>query len=335
MIKINALTKIYKKEDQVIKALDGVDLHIEKGDIYGIIGLSGAGKSSLVRCINRIEDPTSGEIFISGTNILKLHGKSLREARQGIGMIFQNFNLLSSKTVYENIAFPLKLQKLSNDEIHQRVTTLLEKVELTDKTNAYPVSLSGGQKQRVGIARALANSPAILLCDEATSALDPKTTKQILALLKAISLEFGITLVVITHEMEVIKAICNKVAILEAGKVLVQGDTTELFTSKTEEKTRHFFGEVEAPACIPVKGTRLLLTFAKDSAKFPILSKLIRQFGIDINILSGHIESIQDEVVGKLMIELLPQSGLEDQVLSLSELLATLSANNVLTEVIQ
>ncbi len=334
MIKINALTKIYKKEDQIIKALDGVDLHIEKGDIFGIIGLSGAGKSSLVRCINRIEDPTSGEIFISGTNILKLHGKSLREARQGIGLIFQNFNLLSSKTVYENIAFPLKLLKLSNDEIHQRVTTLLEKVELTDKTNAYPVSLSGGQKQRVGIARALANSPEILLCDEATSALDPKTTKQILALLKAISLEFGITLVVITHEMEVIKAICNKVAILEAGKVLVQGDTTELFTSKTEEKTRHFFGEVEAPACIPVKGTRLLLTFAKGSAKFPILSKLIQQFGIDINILSGHIESIQDEVVGKLMIELLPQSGLEDQIPNLSELIATLNANHVLSEVI-
>lgn len=334
MIKIGALTKIYKKEDQIIKALDGVDLHIEKGDIFGIIGLSGAGKSSLVRCINRIEDPTSGDIFIADTNILKLNGKALREARQGIGMIFQNFNLLSSKTVYENIAFPLRLQKLNKEQVHNRVMALLEKVELTDKTNAYPVNLSGGQKQRVGIARALANSPEILLCDEATSALDPKTTKQILNLLKDISREFGITLVVITHEMEVIKAICNKVAILEAGKVLVQGDTTELFTSKTEEKTRHFFGEVEAPNCLPVKGTRLLLTFAKGSAKFPILSKLIRQFEIDINIISGNIESIQDEVVGKLLIELLPQKGLAEQMPSIHELLDILKSENVLAEVI-
>ena len=192
MIKIGNLRKTYQKGDQVIHAIDGVDLTIDKGDIYGIIGLSGAGKSSLVRCINRIEEPTSGEIEVGGINILALSGKPLRQARQKIGMIFQNFNLLSSKTVYENIAFPLRLQKLDSESRHERVMALLEKVELSDKANAYPINLSGGQKQRVGIARALANAPEILLCDEATSALDPKTTKQILELLKRINSELEI-----------------------------------------------------------------------------------------------------------------------------------------------
>ena len=327
MIQIHALTKVYSKGDQIVKALDGVDLHIEKGDIYGIIGLSGAGKSSLVRCINRIEDPTSGLIIIGGTDMLSLSGKPLRQARQKIGMIFQNFNLLSSKTVYDNIAFPLKLLKMNAADIHDRVMFLLEKVELTDKAQAYPINLSGGQKQRVGIARALANAPEILLCDEATSALDPKTTQQILTLLKRVAEELAVTLVVITHEMEVIKAICNKVAILESGKVIEQGRTIDVFTKPTREETRHFIGEIQWPETLPIKGHRLLLIFAKDSASAPILSHIIRTFGVDINILSGQIESIQGHAVGKLLIDVITDSD------TLTLIRTALNQKNVISEV--
>lgn len=240
MIKIKGLTKVYQKGETITTAIHEVDLNINKGDIFGIIGLSGAGKSSLVRCINRIELPTSGEIYVGGVDLGVLGHKQLRQARQNIGMIFQNFNLLYSQTVYENIAFPLKLKKIEKGELHNRVMTLLEKVELTDKANAYPSNLSGGQKQRVGIARALANAPEILLCDEATSALDPKTTKQILSLLKRINQELGVTLVVITHEMDVVRSICNRVAIMDAGKIVAQGNTAEIFASQT---TRHYFGD--------------------------------------------------------------------------------------------
>ena len=340
MIKIETLTKVYTKGDQVVRAIDGIDLQIDKGDIYGIIGLSGAGKSSLVRCINRIEDPTSGTITVDGIDILALNGKPLRQARQKIGMIFQNFNLLSSKTVYENIAFPLKLQKIDKAVIHERVMALLEKVELSDKANAYPINLSGGQKQRVGIARALANAPEILLCDEATSALDPKTTKQILDLLKKINVEMGVTLVVITHEMEVIKEVCNKVAILEAGKVIEQGDTIDVFTRRVSEETRHFIGEVEVPNAIAVKGCRVALTFAEGSAKSPILSRLVRQFDLDINILSGTIETIQDQPVGRLLIEIIEppfepnNSRGESFEITLQKMLEVLHADKVLTRVI-
>ena len=328
MIKIDNLRKYYQKGDQAIHAIDGVDLTIDKGDIYGIIGLSGAGKSSLVRCINRIEEPTSGEIEVGGINILALSGKPLRQARQKIGMIFQNFNLLSSKTVYENVAFPLRLQKLDPATRHERVMALLEKVELSDKANAYPINLSGGQKQRVGIARALANAPEILLCDEATSALDPKTTKQILELLKRINSELGVTLVVITHEMEVIKAICNKVAILEGGKFIAQGDTIDVFTRQTNAETRHFIGEIDVPKSLPVRGRRIYLTFAHGSAKSPVLSKLIRKFEVDINILSGTIESIQDQPVGRLLIEIFAPETV------ITQMLEAFHTENVITEVL-
>lgn len=328
MIQIHALTKVYSKGDQIVKALDGIDLHIEKGDIYGIIGLSGAGKSSLVRCINRIEDPSSGSVIIGGTDMLTLSGKPLRQARQKIGMIFQNFNLLSSKTIYENIAFPLKLLKMNPAEIHERVMFLLEKVELTDKAQAYPINLSGGQKQRVGIARALANAPEILLCDEATSALDPKTTKQILTLLKRVAEELDVTLVVITHEMEVIKAICNKVAILESGKVIEKGYTIDVFTKPTSEETRHFIGEIAWSDTLTSKGHRLLLIFAKGSANAPILSQIIRTFNVDINILSGQIESIQGNAVGKLLIDVVSDLN------TLSAIREALHAQNVISEVV-
>jgi len=328
MISIQHLTKVYDKAGQTVKALNGVSLEIEAGDRYGIIGLSGAGKSSLVRCINRLETPTSGDIHIDGTDILKLEGVTLRQARQGIGMIFQNFNLLSSKTIYENIAFPLRLQRLPEAQIQERVFELLEKVELTDKANVYPINLSGGQKQRVGIARALANKPKILLCDEATSALDPKTTKQILALLKRINEEMGVTLVVITHEMEVIKTLCNKVAILDAGKVVESGDTLAVFSSPTSVETKHFIDAITLPERPLGSGHWLNLTFSKGSAKMPILSRIIRKFEIDINILAGTIESIQEEPLGRLIVEI---DASESQ---LAAIIAALESNHVQTEVV-
>lgn len=328
MISIQNLTKVYQKGGQTVKALDGVSLEIEAGDRYGIIGLSGAGKSSLVRCINRLEEPTSGDLQIDGIDILRLEGAALRQARQGIGMIFQNFNLLSSKTIYENIAFPLRLQKLPEAQIRARVNELLEKVELTDKANVYPINLSGGQKQRVGIARALANHPKILLCDEATSALDPKTTKQILDLLKRINEELGVTLVVITHEMEVIKSLCNKVAILESGKVVESGETLQVFSNPASVETKHFIDTTSLPSRPSGAGHWLNLTFSKGSAKMPILSQIIRKHDIDINILAGTIETIQNEPLGRLLVEI------DTSEATLKSVIAALEIQHVQTEVI-
>lgn len=304
MIEIQNLSKIYEKAQQKVIAIEHIDLKIDRSDIYGIVGLSGAGKSSLVRCINRIENPTTGRVIVDGIDLTSLSGKALRIERQKIGMIFQNFNLLSSKTVFENIAFPLRLKGLEKEQIQKRVLDLLKKVELTDKADVYPVNLSGGQKQRVGIARALANEPNVLLCDESTSALDPKTTKQILSLLKSINQEFGVTLVIITHEMDVVKAICNKVAILESGRIIAEGDTIEVFTRRTNDATKHFIGETKSHGINHKDNHILQLTFKGETAKYPILSGLIRTLSVDVNILSGSIETIQDYPVGKLIVEL-------------------------------
>lgn len=303
MIKIKNLSKIYTKSGNNVVALKDIHLHINKGDIYGIIGLSGAGKSSLIRCINRIEEPTEGEVWINGIDLVSLKSSELRIARKKIGMIFQSFNLLSSKTVFENIAFPLRLSKLPKKIIQDKVYKLLELVELTDKAHVYPGQLSGGQKQRVGIARALANEPDILLCDEATSALDPKTTKQILSLLKNINKELNLTIVVITHEMEVIKEICNRVAILEGGQVVEEGFTIDIFSKPGTELTRHFVEQVqELPEGLK-SGKILALSFTDNSAGQPIIARLIKEFDIDVNIISGKIEYIQEKPIGKLVVE--------------------------------
>lgn len=301
MIKIEHLNKTYK--GNTVKALDDINIDIEKGDIYGIVGLSGAGKSSLVRCINRLEEADSGSIVINGVDILKLSKKELIEQRKKIGMIFQNFNLFSAKTIFENIAYPLRLAGVKENDIKNRVYELLDIVDLKERANSYPSQLSGGQKQRVGIARAIANNPDVLLCDEATSALDPKTTGQILELLKDINKKTQLTLVVITHEMEVIKQICNKVAIIEYGKIIDSGRVIDLFSKPANEKTRHF---VEFDYNIPqdiIKGNLLSLTFTGDLATTGIISKVSRQYGIDISIISGNIDYIQGEPLGKLCIE--------------------------------
>lgn len=228
MIQLHNISKTFRQKNTSHKALDTVNLTIEKGEVVGVIGSSGAGKSTLIRCVNLLERPDSGSIVISGTNLTLLKGKALAAQRRKIGMIFQHFNLLSSKTVFENVALPLKLEKTDKRAIQQRVTELLQLVGLEAKTNEYPSSLSGGQKQRVAIARALANSPQILLCDEATSALDPATTQSILELLQEINRKLHITILLITHEMDVVKAICDRVAIIDHGKLITTGTLEEL-----------------------------------------------------------------------------------------------------------
>ncbi len=304
MIEIKNLSKIYSKSNHKVVALKNINLSIAKGDIYGIIGLSGAGKSSLIRCINRLEEPTDGDIWINGVNIVKLENKELRTARKNISMIFQNFNLFSSKTVFENIAFPLRLIKTPNSIIKEKVNELLKLVELTDKANVYPAQLSGGQKQRVGIARSLASDPDVLLCDEATSALDPKTTKQILSLLKNINEKLGLTIVIITHEMEVIKEICNRVAILEDGCIVEEGPTLDVFTSPESYVTRNLINQDQLLPNEYLKGKVLTLSFTEKSVGEPIISRIVKKFNVEINILYGKIEYIQHKPIGKLTVQI-------------------------------
>src|SRR5690625_4272541 len=244
MIELQQITKIYKTKKAEVIGVDHVDLEVNRGEIYGIVGYSGAGKSTLLRCINLLERPTSGSVLIDGVNLLKLSNKELRKARQSIGMIFQGFHLFSSKTVEENIAFSLKVAGVPSEKRKERVKELLELVGLSDKAKDYPAQLSGGQKQRVSIARALANNPKVLLSDEATSALDPSTTKSILALLKKINEKLGITIVLITHEIEVIKEICNGCAVMQDGKIVEEGKTYDVFANPKNSLTKQFISTV-------------------------------------------------------------------------------------------
>lgn len=316
MITIEHLTKHYISGDKRVDALKDVNLHIEKGDIFGVIGLSGAGKSTLVRCINRLEEPSSGRILVAGQEVTNMGEEQLRQTRKKIGMIFQHFNLLMNSTVADNIAFPLKLAKLPKNKIEERVNQLLTIVGLVDKREAYPAMLSGGQKQRVGIARALANEPEILLCDEATSALDPLTTDAILELLKNINQQYGITIVIITHEMSVIKKICHKVAVMEGGTPAEVGDVVEVFSrpkSKTakdflEDDLFHLSKEVKREVSQHQKAEHILkISFRGDIAKEPIISDLIKQYDIDVSIMAGNIEQIQRTTLGYLVVKIIGQ----------------------------
>jgi len=310
LIEIKGLYKEFKAQDGMVEALKNINLTIEKSDIYGIIGLSGAGKSTLVRCINRLEEPTRGKVLINGKDITQLGPKELREMRRKIGMIFQHFNLLSSRTVAGNIAYPMEISGVKKSVQEKRIKELLELVELTDKANAYPSQLSGGQKQRVGIARALANEPDVLLCDEATSALDPRTTQSILKLLKEINEKFGLTIVIITHEMGVIKQICTKVAVLENGEVLESGLVTDVFAHPSHPTTKSFVQNVTHD--VPeeylnrdtVNGVLLRLTFKGSKAKEPVLSRMVKRYDVDINILLGGVDRLQQNVVGNLIVEM-------------------------------
>ncbi|MBJ6361701.1 methionine ABC transporter ATP-binding protein [Paenibacillus sp. GCM10012307] len=244
MIAVEGLSKSYKTVQGHIKVLDDIQLNVSKGDIFGIIGFSGAGKSTLIRCLNRLEEPDTGRILIGDEDITALQGKALRKARQKIGMIFQQFNLLDSKTVYQNVAFPMEVAGHDKAQIRNRVREILNLVQLSDKENNYPSQLSGGQKQRVGIARALANDPAVLLSDEATSALDPETTYSILELLKDINRQLGLTILLITHELDVLQHICNQMAVIEKGKIVETGTVDKLFFNPESQTAQRFINIV-------------------------------------------------------------------------------------------
>ncbi|TYS17096.1 methionine ABC transporter ATP-binding protein [Rossellomorea vietnamensis] len=310
MIEIRNLVKEYKSKKQTVLAVNDVSVTIDKGEIFGIVGYSGAGKSSLIRCLNLLEKPTSGEIIIEGQDLTKLSSKSLRYARQKISMIFQHFHLIKAKTVYENLAFALKSAKVPKAEIKPRVTELLEKVGLSDKADAYPSQLSGGQKQRVGIARALANNPSVLLCDEATSALDPSTTKSILKLLKNINRELGLTIVLITHEMEVVKEICDRMAMMQDGRIVEEGPVYDLFSNPKQPLTKQFIENIlqfELPPHLlqSRQGKLIKFQFKGTIAEESVVSEVFQKYKVRGNILHGKIEYIQDIPLGIFVMELI------------------------------
>lgn len=290
-----------------MEAVKNISFSIEKGDIFGIIGLSGAGKSTLVRCLNLLEKPTEGNIYIDGKNLVELTSKELRKERQDIGMIFQHFNLLMQRNVLDNICFPLEIAGVGKKEARKRALELLEIVGLSEKAKAYPVQLSGGQKQRVAIARVLANNPKILLCDEATSALDPQTTKSILKLLKEINQKYGITIVVITHEMSVIQEICSKVAVLHHGSLVEKGTVEELFHApKTEEAKKLIFNEFARIQ--EMKGERMIrVTFSGKSAFEPVIGNIILEYKTPLNILYANTKTINGNAEGEMILQL-PES---------------------------
>ena len=318
MIDIQDLSLTYAGPQGPVHALKNINLHIQAGEVFGIIGRSGAGKSSLVRCMNLLNRPGSGKMIVNGRDLLQLSDAQLRQARQEIGMVFQHFNLLSSRTVFDNAALPLELAGVSKAQIAQRITPVLELVGLAHLANRYPAQISGGQKQRVGIARALASNPRVLLSDEATSALDPETTRSILDLLRQVNRELGVTVVLITHQMQVIKQIADRVAVMEAGQVVELGAVLDVFTNPQQAITQSLIDEIvpqELPASVQERvqalslglpagqsGQLLRLSYAGDSAYQPVLSHLIRELGLDLSILHGQIDDIQGQTFGSLAV---------------------------------
>jgi D-methionine transport system ATP-binding protein len=307
MIQLKSLTKTFPHPDGKITAVDQVALTINTGEIFGIIGLSGAGKSTLVRLINRLEEAESGEIWIDDTELRQLSINQLNLERKEIGMIFQHFNLLQSRTVEENVAFPLELAGMKKNQITARVQETLDLVGLADKAKVHPAQLSGGQKQRVAIARAIANRPKILLCDEATSALDPQTTKSILTLIKELKNTLNLTVILITHEMEVIREICERVAVMENGAVIECDAVETVFSHPKTKLTRSFVTSLrpdrKSVAAKDSTSYRLKLTFLGDSIREPLLSRTIRKHNVEINILAAEINQLATVPVGNLLIE--------------------------------
>ncbi|MBP2240419.1 D-methionine transport system ATP-binding protein [Cytobacillus eiseniae] len=314
MISIKNVQKIYPSKQGQVKAVDDVNLEISDGEIFGVIGYSGAGKSTLIRMLNGLELPTQGKVVVANNEVSKIKGSQLRKARQEISMIFQHFNLLWSRTVRDNIAFPLEIAGVSKKERLKRVDELIKLVGLEGRENAYPSQLSGGQKQRVGIARALANNPKVLLCDEATSALDPQTTDSILDLLVDINARLGLTIVLITHEMHVIRKICHRVAVMENGKVVEMGPVLDVFKNPQEVITKRFVQQVTEPEETKETTKHLLekypdgkvvqLTFVGETTDQPLITDLIRGYEITVNILQGKISHTQNGSYGTLFIHL-------------------------------
>ena len=315
MIEIDHAVKTFDDGRREVHALRDVSLRVEKGDIYGIVGFSGAGKSTLLRLVNGLEKPDSGTVRVAGQDISALGSRELLRLRRRIGMVFQQFNLLERKTVRHNVALPLLLAGTPRQEAERRVKDVLRFVELEDKENAYVSQLSGGQKQRVGIARALATSPEILLCDEAPSALDPQTTESILLLLRRVNREMGVTILLITHQMQVIQMICNKVAVMEHGKIVEEGSVLDVFGMPRQEVTRRFVRTVINDR-IPDKFVSVvrderrnqqveLLKFIGDSVKEPLIAELCRMQGLEVNILGANIQQLQDTVMSVFILQLI------------------------------
>lgn len=304
LIEIKGLKKVYAVPGGEVVALDGISLSIEKGQIYGIIGMSGAGKSTLIRCINRLDTPTEGQILIDGQNILAMNDKQLMATRRKVSMIFQQFNLLMQKTVARNVRYPMEIAGVNKQKANQRVMELLKIVGLEDKAEAYPIQLSGGQRQRVAIARALASDPEVLLCDEATSALDPMTTQAILALLQDINRNLGITVVLITHEMAVIRQICSRVAILDGGRIAEEGTVDDVFVHTRSAAGKRLFGIVPSQQDdVKLEKPALRIVFEGGREGLPIIAGLVKTCGVDVNILSADIKPINGQPYGQMLIE--------------------------------
>lgn len=332
MIELIDVSKTFTLDNKEVRAVKDVNVNIKKGEIFGVIGYSGAGKSTLVRCINMLERPTTGQVIIDDVDLTTLREKDLRLQRQNIGMIFQQFNLLASRTAFENVAFPLKNRGYSKQAIKSKVESLLELVGISEKANAYPSELSGGQKQRVAIARALATDPAILLCDEATSALDPQTTKSILKLLKEVNRKLGITIVIITHEMSVIKEICNRVAVMEDGKVVELNDVVSVFSNPEAQITKEFISSTsslsridelieEKASIVELEAGQQIwrLDFYGAKTEEAIVAEVTKKFDINPSIIFANVEVITNTVLGSLIVVLNISGDLEQEVLDYLE----------------
>ena len=341
MIKLNNITKIFTLPDKKLTALDNVSLHVPKGQICGVIGASGAGKSTLIRCVNLLERPTHGAGIIDDVDLTQLSDAELVKTRRQIGMIFQHFNLLTSRTVFENVALPLELENKSKAEIQEKTTALLALVGLSDKHNVYPANLSGGQKQRVAIARALASDPKVLLCDEATSALDPATTQSILKLLKEINRTLGITILLITHEMEVVKRICDQVAVIDKGRLIEQGTVSEIFSNPKTELAQEFISStfhitlpeeyLENLSDTPKHAKSypiIKFEFTGRSVDAPLLSQASKKFGVELSILTSQIDYAGGVKFGFTIAEV---EGDEDAI---TQTKVYLMENNVRVEVL-
>ena len=339
MIKLNNITKIFTLPDKKLTALDNVSLHVPKGQICGVIGASGAGKSTLIRCVNLLERPTHGAVIIDDVDLTQLSDAELVKTRRQIGMIFQHFNLLTSRTVFENVALPLELENKSKAEIQEKTTALLALVGLSDKHNVYPANLSGGQKQRVAIARALASDPKVLLCDEATSALDPATTQSILKLLKEINRTLGITILLITHEMEVVKRICDQVAVIDKGRLIEQGTVSEIFSNPKTELAQEFISStfhitlpeeyLENLSDTPKHAKSYpIIKFTGRSVDAPLLSQASKKFGVELSILTSQIDYAGGVKFGFTIAEV---EGDEDAI---TQAKVYLMENNVRVEVL-
>ncbi len=313
IITLNHVCKTFTTADGEVTAVNDLNLIINRGDIFGIIGLSGAGKSTLVRCLNLLERPTQGQVLVDGKDLTTLNGRELRESRRNIGMIFQHFNLLMQRTVLDNVCFPMELAGVKKKEARKKALELLDTVDLADKAKAYPAQLSGGQKQRVAIARVLAADPEILLCDEATSALDPQTTKAILSLLKEINEKMGITIVVITHEMAVVQAICNRVGVLEKGVLVEQGDVEQLFRNPQTSAARNLIYNGTAYKESITAGRKVRITFEGNSSFEPILGNIILECKTPVNILYANTQNVHGKAVGQMILQLPEEKELADR----------------------